>query len=132
MYPLRFLTNPPGAPWGTLTLGWEPLFCDLSNFCFLFSSFCLFYYFIIIIFRFVYLSLCLGYMPPPAPLLDDSKYVSLPRQQQQHYGQSQSSRPSQHHHLHRPYSFTSGMLPDNPGQNLGSNFCWISHWLLKF
>ena len=74
-------------------------------------------------------------MPPPAPLLDESKYVGLPRQQQQQQQQLQhqqqqqqqqvpSSRPSHHNHLlHRPYSFTSGMLfPDvlSQGQNLGS------------
>ncbi len=103
-------------------------FVEPCYYFFVFSSSLFFVYFIFLFilfyFSFFCVYLCLGYMPPPAPLLDDSKYVSLPRQQQQHYGQSHSSRPSQHHHLHRPYSFTSGMLPDNPGQNLGSNFCW--------
>ena len=74
-------------------------------------------------------------MPPPAPLLDESKYVSLPRssqqqqqQQQQHYGQGNSSRSPHHHNqLHRPYSFTSGMLPDNvnQGHNLGRVFVYF-------
>lgn len=48
-----------------------------------------------------------GYMPPPALLLDDSKYVSLPRSS--HHRDSNRSSTL----VHRPYSFTPGMLPDN-------------------
>lgn len=72
-------------------------------------------------------------MPNPAPLLDDSKYRSLSRttssqntqQQQQQlmlqYQHQQQQHPANRVIMHRPYSFTSGMIPEMPEEPLGMN-----------
>jgi hypothetical protein len=84
----------------------------------------------LVFFRFHLIHVLLGFMPLPAPLLDDSKYRTTTTTQlqnpalltQQHYQQNLDNNSNNRGLNSRPYSYTAGMNTNLMSQDLGRFF----------